>query len=607
MYTIFNDILEYLTNKCNELGRIPNRNEINNDKNIPSSDTIRKIFLKNKEKSYIEYFKEQGFPKSDEFKRRVENSFDFNIIKKNLIKYSNTLGRIPTMLEIDNEKSLPTSNQLKKLFLRIQKQNYIDFLIEMGFKMKFNNRKINIEFKSICEILLELCKKYKHIPTREQINNHAILPCADTLREIFNQNWFSGYVEYLGKFGYSQKTERNGRPRHIDYNDLCKIWENYYEINNVYPNSQTCISDNYLPTWNTVREICDDRFEEFYEKYGNGKNKKIKTYEEYCKLFKQISNQNEKPLTTSELINNEYGLPTSRWFIENCPDESVKDYNEFINYLGLKPNYHISKEFTVKQILKKSNEVNRPLKISDFYSPEGEEIGITTIKNHWGTFNNMLKDLGLPITQESMTERHRDIDTLKEDINRLCEQIFINEGRKNISRDDINNCEWCLNVQAYDRWFKKELNITVGEYIESLGFIPNKAGMGMLYEFEDGEITKSKFEYDTSMFLRKNNYIYNNTYIRDIRYKDFINEYSGNMDCDYIIKTNELTWYVEIAGMLDYSKIGKNNDDKIRRRYKEHLNKKMKMLQENSLNYKIIYPKDFKTKSMNEIFSFLNQ
>jgi hypothetical protein len=48
-----------------------------------------------------------------------------------------------------------------------------------------------------------------------------------------------------------------------------------------------------------------------------------------------------------------------------------------------------------------------------------------------------------------------------------------------------------------------------------------------------------------------------------------------------------------------------NNSSDISIEYAKRLDEKIKMLELNNINYKIIYPLDFKQKSLDEIFSFL--
>jgi hypothetical protein len=190
-----------------------------------------------------------------------------------------------------------------------------------------------------------------------------------------------------------------------------------------------------------------------------------------------------------------------------------------------------------------------------------------------------------------MLHRHRDLETLKSDIISLCNSIYEERGIRNISFDDINECEWCLSHLSYAKYFKEQLGMTLAQFISSIGFIPNKAGRGMVYTFDDGEITSSKWEYKVSTFLRENNI----SYKRNVKYKDFVSpslNYTGNKDCDYVIDLNGETLYLEVAGVIDLTKQRKEND--VRIKYNKQLKEKEDMLIESGLNYRIIYPHEIK-------------
>lgn len=455
-------------------------------------------------------------------------------------------------------------------------------------------------FIEICEKLIEFSTELNKIPSQEQIKNNNALPSSTTLRIIFRENGYSGYREFLEGKGFTVIYKQSPFA-HFTYNDLCLLWEKYFEENGKYPVAEDCARDSNLPTWDRLKIICGDKFKEFYSKYGRNHILDKNDYDSYCKRFIDISKEIGRALTSYDLINNTYGLPNGRWFVRYCPDENVNDYNQFINYLGLKPSYKVSKEYTIKAILKKHKEVNRNLKKSDFEFPKDDEIGIATIYNHWGNFNNMLMDLGFEINQEIMKDKTRSIEELKEDIDKLCLYIKETENRDIISREDVNVSERCLTAGTYDRWFKKELNMTLCDYIKSIGFKCNKAGMGMVYEYEDGEIVTSKFEFEVSNYLRDKKVNYN----RNILYSDFIDCYEGLKDCDYVINHYNKLYYIEVAGMLDYSKVNKNKDDFIREKYKKDLNDKIHMLDLADLSYLVIYPSDLREKSLDEIFSFL--
>ena len=114
---------------------------------------------------------------------------------------------------------------------------------------------------------------------------------------------------------------------------------------------------------------------------------------------------------------------------------------------------------------------------------------------------------------------------------------------------------------------------------------------------EDGEICASAYEFDVSRWLKNNNIRYE----RNIPYKDFIDNYDGKMDCDYVITCNNKLWYVEVAGFLsDREKLSE-----VERAYFLKMLYKIKLLERQKLNHKIIKPKSLNKNTTEEIFDFL--
>lgn len=78
--------------------------------------------------------------------------------------------------------------------------------------------------------------------------------------------------------------------------------------------------------------------------------KPTKTYKEYIKMFKEACNNLERALFKSELERHEFDLPTENYFLKNCPNKKVKDYNSFLVWLGYEPNYkhHNNRTYTIE-------------------------------------------------------------------------------------------------------------------------------------------------------------------------------------------------------------------------------------------------------------------
>lgn len=311
----------------------------------------------------------------------------------------------------------------------------------------------------------------------------------------------------------------------------------------------------------------------------------IDLYDYYCDQFVSISKNIGRPIMYKELIGKRkiYDLPTSSWFVAHCP-QPVKDFSEFLEYLGFKPRYNISKETATTIILGFSKTLNRTPKTDDFRTNKCN-LSVPTISRLWGSFNKMLVDLGFEINQGDMASRHRDIEQLKDDIKRCCEWVYETQNRRVITLKDIDSCEWCLSSQVYTKLFKKELGIPLKNYIEFLGYEYLKPGMGMHHTFEDGEITLSKHEFEFSNLLRNNNIKYR----RNVPYNEINTAYVGGMDCDYLVYIDNQQIYIEIAGMINKNKGTKY----INKKYNNKIYNKEIILKSSNVQYIIVYGHEF--------------
>lgn len=320
---------------------------------------------------------------------------------------------------------------------------------------------------------------------------------------------------------------------------------------------------------------------------GNKKN-----YEEWKEeLLDKIKIKNEIP-TIRDF--NEWKLPSSRWFVKHCNNDKVKDFNTFIEYeLHMKPRYFMSKEMATEIILKCYNEIGKSPTKKDLKPYISESV----IKRIWGTLNNMKLELELDICGYNRQNEHIGFKELKENIINVCNNLLLSDINKNVitTKDITENC--IVTFGTFENIFKLN-GTTVRNILKENGIELQKEGQGYTYLFDDGEKTKSQFEYNFSKYLKEIGYVYNKDYFRDVRYKTFINDYNGLLDCDYEIHINNKKIYIEIAGVLrDYKNKYKTPElikSKSKSRYAEKLNIKEAMLKNNNLEYYILFPSDLK-------------
>src|SRR5206468_11774730 len=148
----------------------------------------------------------------------------------------------------------------------------------------------------------------------------------------------------------------------------------------------------------------------------------------------------------------------------------------------------------------------------------------------FGSWNNAIKDAGLKVRVSQYKE-----EELDEAFFRF---VDIHE-RPPVLHEFNDNSEypsfWCYQ-NRFGSW-----NKTLIHY----GFEPNEGNSGSHYEFENGEVCMSKYEFDVSNWLRKNNI----SYLRNMPYGDLLGWYEGRKNCDYVIIHNGEWIFLEIAGL----------------------------------------------------------
>lgn len=252
----------------------------------------------------------------------------------------------------------------------------------------------------------------------------------------------------------------------------------------------------------------------------------------------------------------------------------------------------LSKQDVIDIVMQMQEKKGSPLDVYDFYPKQKDGVGIRTIRKFWGELWIMQKELGMKITGKHGSILS-DKDTLKE-IDTICEIIKNTESRTLITYNDFRKHGTYADNRRYAEVCKKLKGCSFREYITSLGYELQRAGNGMNYKFNDGEVTTSLYEYDFSKFLRNNGFEYNKTYFRNIYYKKLDSEYMGNMNCDYCINFNGKLVYIELAGILgnkEHQEAYRNNTplkSKSKEEYRQKLNQKREMFERNNLEYYIL-------------------
>lgn len=308
------------------------------------------------------------------------------------------------------------------------------------------------------------------------------------------------------------------------------------------------------------------------------------------------------------------GLPTSGYARENIPFVDSAGNTVYTNWnviqnrklkyrtsdeqIKVKNRICMSKEKAIPIIKNMQASLNRPLLQSDFEGVETTDnsIGIRVVWRLWGTFNNMIDELGL-IKHDAYYRPNDKYYVPHEDIINsvkiVCDDVK-KTGRNIIMYPDFKRLV-NIDVSTIRRHCELD-NTTLNDLIKQYGCELQQAGNGLNYKFEDGEKTVSKFEYDFSIFLRNNKLVYNKDYFRNIYYKELDSKYNGNMNCDYLLILNGHKIYIELAGILGnstYQEAYRNNTpikSKSKEMYRQKLYQKRDIFERNNLEYYILLP-----------------
>lgn len=259
---------------------------------------------------------------------------------------------------------------------------------------------------------------------------------------------------------------------------------------------------------------------------------------------------------------------------------------------------HMTKEKAIPIILAKYKELGRPLLQNDFYGTEttNTSIGIRVIWRIWGTFTNMVKDLGLQEHDGYFRPNDKNYHSHSEVINSVksvCNKVKT-EGRTTVMYPDFKE-----NIDIEISTIRRHCELdgtTLNKLVEKYGCKLQQAGNGLNHTFCDGERIVSKYEYDFSNFLRTHGLNFNVDYFRNIPYKSIDSSYSGKMNCDYLIVFNNKKVYIELAGILGnkgHQEAYRNNipiKSKSKELYRQKLYQKRNIFERNGLDYYILLP-----------------
>ena len=489
----------------------------------------------------------------------------------------------------------------------------IDYYENLGYEIpRYEYEKGKFRVKNGTEISV----KPTDLKHESNVKINALCDCCGKKKYIGYNAYYKNISRHNGV--YLCCTDRAHRQfiGDITLDNALNSIKDFYNNNSRFPKHNEFTTDNgfdftYSKFLNLCREIGSTPQDEYAKIDCFKSEPNVKYYDKYLERLLYIINNVDSSIGTnlSKLSKGnyckKYELPNFRWFIDNCPDKSVYNDDTFKKFAGIKPRF-LTKEQCTENILKMSKEFDRPLKYDDFRNKEYDKVTVDMIKRYWGSLNKMKEDLGLEIIQPRMIKVTQDsfdktIQTIKNYL-------------ENEDRDFITRAEWdSLNFDDFYKslsignYVKENYNMNLKEYMLTQGIKMGEVGEGLSHKFDDREITTSQFEYMFSSYLRKTNLIYNVDYFRNVRYSTFCDDYKGMMDCDYVIKHNDKTVYIEIAGIIGQYKPFYYEDklitsSKSKENYRQKLKEKEELLHSNNCIYFILFPCDLTEENMRQVF-----
>ena len=384
----------------------------------------------------------------------------------------------------------------------------------------------------------------------------------------------------------------------VTYEDLIWLYKDFEKKNGRLPKMSDGLIKNNLPQQRITMRVLEENdvsYNDFMLSLGKVSNIRadIKNYDTYIKRFKEVSNRLGRALLSAELINNTYGLPSASWLAKNCPDASVKTYDDFVKWLGYESNklQKCDNEVANKLILLEE-QLRRPITKKDITL---ENVGFSEIvvNRIWCSLNKCKQELGL---MKTLSIQPKSFEYYKNLLDDILNNIDKNTDRKFISWKDIENSKYNP-TNTEHKTFKKAFNkagVDIFAYIKTKGFQMNPSGFSFHHTFDNGERVVSTFEYDFSQFLKSIGYIYNETYRRDVLYRTFIpNLIKSKANCDYVINIDGIFYYVEIAGIISKDWESTTYNSKQKFDYQEKMLKKKEWLESAGVNYLFLFQEDF--------------
>ena len=387
----------------------------------------------------------------------------------------------------------------------------------------------------------------------------------------------------------------------LTYEDICYLVQQFINRQKRLPVAKDCVSKNGLPNAKIIKNILIDENLSLADFFGSFGNKRVRyfnpnDYDKYVSEYIKLSDQNGKAISMNKLMN--YNLPLFRYYINNCPDSTVKTWSDFVKWCGL----DVNKVYITKKLLELQKQLNRPIKRNDI-TRYNVGFGYAAILRFWHTLNDCQKECGL-----LLSERHpkKPLEYYQEKIETA--KNILPDGRTYTVSEIISYCgiSGHLLYTAFNR-----NNVNLYTYIKQLfgNILQSNSIFKNMQISDNGEQTDSNLERIFSELLNSYGLIHNIDYLRHVKYSQILGyNIEKTINCDYVLFHH---YCIEIAGMIrcysDDSWRNKVYDSEIKNRYTKKLIYKEEILKQNNIPYLFLFEDDFRSERyIHKFAKFMN-
>ena len=438
----------------------------------------------------------------------------------------------------------------------------------------------------LLQILINFCREYNKIPIYSYFNN--TIPNS----KVFLNHWNScddlllDLKQYLPNFN----KEIDDILYKFTKEEMINRLKLYYKETGTIPTCNTMKNKDYMPSYHTyLKKFGDFKTAlleaDLYKYVKNRKNleKRYYTDEDLLNLLKDYIETNNI-IPSARKIDDDFNMPCFRTY-----EDRFGSYFNVLDNLGYLDQYIInnpalknwSNEEMLNNVYVLYLELNRTPIFSDIdscnYIPN-----FSTYINRFGTLRNVLNLANIPYQKRKHEMSDEEIINywyiLKNKLNRIptiedmkndflhLEQIFYSYNKRWSSYTD----------------FLIELN--------EFNNLANSKYRNRIYFTSKGIKCLSYDEYLITDWLEINNI----NFIKEVYYKNILQNDNTNRRIDWIILHNNKLHYIEYFGLIH------------EKEYKQRAFKKIEDFKKNNMKLIEIYPNDMRKKTLEEIFSFVS-